>query len=153
MTNPAPEEPFPLVPPDQGPPPPFDDMVSFKLIKPINLAQLRDEIREAVRDNFEMAQVGPDESGPISESNPASLAVTPSRVPRGKVQKVIDGHQPSEGYNLPEGERQFAAVVEKVSQDRKAELSPEEMQVALRGLLLRSAVSNPIRRRRGDLLE
>lgn len=151
MTIPTPENPFPPEP-SQEPPPPYPDMSSFPLTKPINLAQLREEIRAEVRDNLEIAQVGPKHPGDISESNPAILAVTPSRIPEGKVRKVIKDHKASADYDVPKSEREFAAVVKKVVDDPQANLGAAETQSALRGLLMRSASTHPVRRREDDLL-
>lgn len=139
MTNPTSEEPFP---PDteqvQPPPPPFDDQLTFPLTKPINLAQLGDEIQAALSEAVRTAQVGPDDPmAPISQDNQATLAVSPSDVDAAAVTTVIEDHQPTDGYDVPEHVKDFDALLNRIVNEPDAELSGDDLRVAIRGLMLR----------------
>lgn len=142
MTTPTSEDPFPpLAETVQSTPvQPFDDQVTFQIVKPFGLAQLIDEITTALKREINVAQLGPDDQfGPVSETNPVTLAVSPSAVDQTKVQSAIDAHQPVEGYDVPVHEKKFSELRQRVLDEPDAPLSAEDIAVAIRGLLLRDS--------------
>lgn len=142
MTTPTSEDPFPPLAEtvQSDPVQPFDDQVTFQIVKPFGLAQLIDEITTALKREINVAQLGPDDQfGPISETNPVTLAVSPSSVNQSKVQQAIDAHQPVEGYDVPAHEKAFSELRQRVLDEPDAELSAEDIAVAIRGLLLRDS--------------
>lgn len=145
MTISTSDDPFPpqhsVEPQEQ--PPPFDDMISLELTRPVELAQLQAEIAKAVHQNIQVAQTGPQEMAPISEDNPAGLAVSPGSVDRATVQKVIDEHTPQEGYGIPEEYRKFLELLDRIGYDPEMELTDDELKTAVRGLLIRAVQPMP----------
>jgi hypothetical protein len=123
------------------PPPAYANGATFELVKPVELEQLKAEINKATKRSVEISQSGPP-SGlePISDTNRALLSITPGNVSRDAVQKVIDDHVPDGVFGVPESEQAYQAVVQKIVDDPEADLSPEEMLSAVRGLVLRSTM-------------
>lgn len=139
MTVPTETDPFP---PEQTeePPPPFESALTFDITKKINMTQLTDEIGAAVKATVQIALSGDADFNSMIDPSPdnvATLSVTPSNVSKAKVQKAIDDHVATDGYELPEHEREFAAVTQKLVDDPTATLTDDEVQVALRALVLR----------------
>lgn len=138
MTTPTSENPFPpqaaVV---QEAPPPFADQATFPLTKQVELIQLTDELSKVLKRQVQVAQLGPERGWVPSEDNPATLAITPSNVNANKVRQVIEAHQPDLGYGISEEEKAFSALSDRLLNDPTAELSDEDVRVAVRGLLLR----------------
>jgi hypothetical protein len=144
MTAPAPTEENPFPPPNsEEPPQPFDSQLTFDVTKKVNLVQLGDEISEALGRTVGVALVGDASFDSLQDpgpSNKATLAVSPGNVSRAKVQKALDAHSPIEDYDIPEAEREFQRVMAGVVENNEAELSAEDMQIAIKGLLVRASV-------------
>lgn len=140
MTTPTSEDPFPpqadVV---QDAPPPFADQVTFPLTKQVELTQLADELTRALKRQVQVAQLGPEHGWVPSEDNPAVLAISPSNVNANKVRQVIDAHQPDLGYGVSDEEKAFTALSDRLLNDPTAELSDEDVRVAVRGLMLRQS--------------
>jgi len=112
------------------------------LTAPIQIVQLTDEINAAVTQNVTLAVTGPatGDLTSISVANPAVLSVTPGGLSMAAVQQVINAHMPQDGYDVPEAERRFTAILAKLNADAHAVLSASEIQDALRGLVIRTSV-------------
>jgi hypothetical protein len=141
MTTPTSDEPFPPQAPFiQDAPPPFEDQASFPLTKAVNLGQLGDEISAALHRQISFAQLGPeDPAAPISETNQATLAISPGSVDQAAVQEVIDAHIPEAGYGVPTYIKEFDDLLYQVSNNPDAALSADDVEIGVRGLLLRES--------------
>lgn len=133
-----PEITFPPPVPD-GPPAPYEKAVPVKLTedKRLNLTQLTDELSAATGHQVQVALAEIDGT--------RQLAVVPGNLNPKVVAKVVADHSPIEGYEIPEDEKAFAALLTQV-QHGPVELTPEELQIAVVGLL-RRALSAPTRHR------
>lgn len=137
---PAPTQADPDTP--TAPPPPLGNALTFDLKKPINQPQLVDQINQATSSSVQIAVALPatgDPAAPYSDTNPATLYVAPSSVDRQTVQGVIDAHTPDSQYAVPQVERDYAAVMQAAIDDSTIELTPDQIQQALRGLLRAAA--------------
>jgi hypothetical protein len=144
MTTPTSDEPFPPQTDEvQEQPPPFEDSALFELTKQVELSQLTDELGKALKRQVLVAQLGPEHGFQPAEDNPAQIAVSPSSVDHEVVEKVIADHQPVIGYDIPEREKSFSELTTRLQNDPDAELSDEDLRVAVRGLLLREAGRQP----------
>lgn len=145
MTTPTSDDPYPPLAEatDQEQPPPFDDAMMFDLDKQVELSQLTDEIGKAVKRQVTLAQIGPDSGIVPAPDNPAKLAVTPGNLDRDTIQKVIDDHEPMLGYDIPEREKAYLALQDRLINDPDAEISDDDLKVAVRGLVQRMASAQP----------
>lgn len=124
-----------------APPPPFPDASSFPLTKEINLIQLQDEIAAAVGQTVQTAVTGNyDPAQPISPTNPATFWVAPNTVSSATVTATIAAHVPNPAYGMSNTEVLFQAALQKVLSDPNAVLTNDELQAAVRGLLVRSLI-------------
>jgi hypothetical protein len=141
MTAPTSEEPFPQQQDTvQAAPPPFESQATFPLTTTIKLDQLTDEIRAALHRQVNVAQIGPEDfRAPISEDNPAELAVSPGDVDDPTVTQTINDHEPDDGYGIAAHVRDFDALVARVANDPETALSAEDVEQGIRGLLLRES--------------
>jgi hypothetical protein len=127
--------------PTNTPPPPFPNGASFPLERPINLVQLQDEIAAAVGQAVQVALTGDyDINQPLSPSNAATLWVAPDSISSGTIIDVIGAHVPNPAYGMSGADLMFQAALQKVQSDPNAVLTDDEMQGALRGLLIRSLI-------------
>lgn len=144
MTSPTSDDPFP---PQheavQEQPPAFDDQLLFDLTKQVELTQLAEEIGSAVGRQVSVAQMGPDHGFVPAPDNPAHLAVSPGNLSKTKIQKALDDHEPIIGYDVPEREKAYGALQDRLMNEPDSELSDEDMRVAVRGLVLRDAGRQP----------
>lgn len=134
-------DPFPAEAADT-PPAPFEGALTFPIEKKVNLTQLTDEISAAVGRQVSLALSGDASYNSLldpSPDNPATLSVSPGNVDEAKVQTAIDDHDPDDHYGVPQVEQEFGVVMQKIAEDASAELSPDEVVAAVRGLLLRAA--------------
>lgn len=141
MTTPTSEDPFPpQIPAIQDAPPPFEDQVTFTLAKVVNLGQLGDEISAALHQQVSFAQLGPeDPAAPISETNQATLAISPGSVDRTVVQAAIDAHTPEAGYGVPTYIKDFDELLYRIANAPDEALSAQDVEMGVRGLLLRES--------------
>jgi hypothetical protein len=147
VTNPDPTQTTPTewpAPVSTEPPPPFVNGMSFDLVSPVNLEQLTEEINAAVGRTVGLAISGPiNGNAPISPVNSATLAVTPANVNREAINKVLAEHAPQQDYGVPDSRKRFSQVIQKVVDNQEVKLTAEELQVAVRGLLMRSTGPTP----------
>jgi hypothetical protein len=133
-----PEITFP--PPTVDDPPPFESAVQVEVTNPVNLAQLTDELSKATGHHVTLALTTVEDT--------QRLSVTPGNLNAAVVKKVVADHRPRDGYELPEEEKTFMALLDKVAQG-PVELTDDEMKVAVTGLLRR--VNAPGNGRRSGL--
>jgi hypothetical protein len=144
MTTPTSDEPFPPQTDEvQQQPPAFEDSATFELTKQVELGQITEELVKALGRQVQVAQLGPQHSFVPSEEDPAELAISPSSVDRKVVEKVIEDHMPVIGYDIPQREKDFAALTERLQNEPDAELSPADIEAAVRALVLREAGRAP----------
>jgi len=109
---------------------PFDgDCYTTSLDRQVNVAQLGDEISEAVGFNVQLSVVNPCPGTPISEDNPATMYIHPpvdGRVVRGKIRS----HQIDDLYGLSEDQRARLTLTDKLR--RGESLTEKEQATALR---------------------
>lgn len=124
------------------PPPPFSNGADFPLEKPVNLVQLQDEISIAVGQTVQTSIAGNyDPTQPLSPTNTATLWVAPDTVSSSVVLDTIEDHVLNPAYGLSITDVLFRSALEKVLHNNNAVLTSDEMQAAVRGLLLRSVFS------------
>lgn len=128
-TTPAIEE----APAEETPWSPFPDQdaATFTVSKKINEAQLHQELEEALDLPVQMSTskaVGDDET---------TLWVVPNTVDADVVQAVLDGHTADSEWGVPSSTRDYIALVRKVVGDPTYALSTDEIQTAVKGLILR----------------
>lgn len=124
------------------PPPPFSNGADFPLEKPINIVQLQDEISAAVGQTVQTSIAGNyDPTQPLSPTNTATLWVAPDTVSSSAVLDAIADHVLNPAYGLSVTDVLFRSALEKVLHNNNAVLTSDEMQAAIRGLLLRSVFS------------
>lgn len=134
----APEITYPP-PADDTPPKPYERAVPVTLTEgqTLNLTQLTDELSKATGHQVEVALAEVD--------GERTLAVVPGNLNPKVVQQVVADHSPEDGYEVPEEEKAYLAVRDKVSAGA-TKLDDAELQTAVIGLL-RQAISTPARRR------
>lgn len=117
---------------------PVQNAATFTINKPIKLIQLRDELNTALALSVQLvALTGYDQTQPISANNTATLWVTPNTVNPTTVNNTIAAHIPNSSYGVPIQEQNYALVLAKVNNSSTVTLSADELQTAVRGLLMR----------------
>jgi hypothetical protein len=120
---------------------PFPDCARFDLNKSFNQQQLLQELGVALGSPVQMATTSatPGMPGATIESY---LWVVPSSVDRAKVQAAIDAHVPDPNWGIPESVQAYRALLAKVQGDPSVSLTTDEMQTAVKGLLVRMSYVN-----------
>lgn len=120
------------------PPDPFPNALTFALTKVVNQVQLADEISAAVGQTVKFAITGPsDPYNPISPTNSATVWVAPNTVNSATVTATIAAHVPNPNYGTPANVAAFNAVVAKVVADPSVDLTSQEVEDGVKGLILR----------------
>lgn len=120
------------------PPDPFADALTFPLTKPVNQVQLVDEISTAVGVTVDLAITGPEDPySPISVSNDATVWITPDTVNPATVTAAIAAHVVNPNYDTPANVAAFNAVVTKVVADPSVDLTTQEVEDGVKGIILR----------------
>lgn len=119
---------------------PLPNAVTVQVTKAINMVQLVDEISSALNQQVNVAMRQQDFTRPISADNPATLFIQPNTVSVPTVQSVITAHVPNPNYGTPVSITMFNEVTQKVLDDFEVDLTAEELEVAVKGLLLRTAL-------------
>jgi hypothetical protein len=122
---------------EQVNPDPFPDADVFGLTKDVNQLQLNDELNAKLGATVLVAVSPVDSNRVISDDNPAKLYISPSGQDQSKVYDTINAHVPYAAYDVPAADRQYSEVVQKTVEDFTAELTLDEMQTAIKGLLLK----------------
>lgn len=116
---------------------PLPNAVTVEVTKPVNMVQLDDEISAALSLSVNMALRQDDASRPISVTNPATLFIQPNTVNLTTVNSVITAHVLNPNYGTPVSITAFNEVTQKVVSNYDVELTADEMEAAVKGLLLR----------------
>ena len=111
-----------------------DDSAEYQSTKPVNLAQLIDEIEGATGEDVSVATFQADLDAPISEDNPMTLFVWPKKLNQKAVKKAVEGHEAVPKGHLSDEERASLALVDKV---KKGEPISEEERDKLLFLLVK----------------
>lgn len=125
-------------------PNPFPGLPSltFTVTKVINQTQLDDEISAAVGQTVVIAASGYNPLLPISSSNPATLWVRPNTVSSTTVQNTINAHVADPNYGTPAHILAFNNVMQAVVANEEIVLTSQQIQDAVKGLLLRYSVTS-----------
>jgi hypothetical protein len=108
-----------------------EGFVGFEVTSPINLGQLEVELQEALgRTDLGLTVEGPTEA---SSGEPAILLVSQGESKISEIQSAINEHEPQGGWRPNPDAPVIAEIVQKAGQGE--DLSPDEIQVALRYLL------------------
>lgn len=120
------------------PPDPFPDALTFALTKVVNPIQLVDEISAAVGQTVTFAITGPDDPyNPISPSNDATVWIAPDSVNPATVTATIAAHVVNPNYDTPADVAAFNAVVTKVVANPSVDLTTQEVEDGVKGIILR----------------
>ena len=113
--------------------PPFPDTESanFTLTKQVNQAQLHHELEEALGVPIQLS------TSKTPGEDEETLWLVPGDVAEDTVQQVIDDHEPDQEWGVPKATRDYFALLRKVSEDPDTDLTAEEIQTAVKGILLR----------------
>lgn len=126
-------------------PPPFSNATAYTVIKAINLVQLQDEMNTAFSQTVLMAlqqssTATADPTGAtLSPTNPGTLWVGPSNLSAVTVEAVIAAHVPNPNYGVPAFDQAYATVLQAVQANSAITLTSDQMQTAVKGLLLQVA--------------
>lgn len=125
-------------------PNPFPGVASltYTVTKVINTVQLDDEISTAVSQSVTLAATGYNPQLPISPTNPATLWVVPNTVNSTTVQTTINNHVADPNYGTPAHIAAFNAVMQAVVANNTITLTSQQIQDALKGLLLKYSVTS-----------
>lgn len=130
MTVPTADTPFPVLQ-SEGPPAPYASAVTVKLDKSVNLVQLTDEIAAKTGRVVHLAL--------SSDDDGASLSVSPGTVDVKQVAAVVAQHDPMSDYGVPAEEKRFQEILRRVQESSDIELTEQNINDALIGLLRRFA--------------
>lgn len=128
---------IPLAAPIAPPPDPYEDALTTSLTKEVNVVQLTDEISAAVGQSVQLAIVRDDFTMPISVGNPAVVWIIPDTVNLTTVNNTITAHVINPNYGIPGSVSAFNAVTQAVIDDYSIVLTSQQIQDAVKGLLLR----------------
>jgi hypothetical protein len=136
MTDVAPVEEVPQEQPaaEETPWSPFPDQdpAVFDVDKPLNQAQLHSELEKALDVPVQLS------TSQAPGDTVSTLWLVPGDVDKEQVQTVIDEHEADPEWGVPGSARDFLALVRKIIEDESYQLSQDEIQTALKGLILRS---------------
>jgi hypothetical protein len=129
MTEPTKADPSFTPESDYGDPP-LEGARSYRLVKPINLAQLDAEIAAATEtEQLDVVLTGPDDpSQLIAVDNPALLWLRPGNLDQAVVAATIEAHQSDPQWGVPQVMKAFDAVWAKLQDDPEAKLTPTEVR-------------------------
>lgn len=128
-------------------PPPFPNGTAYTVTKSINVTQLADEMTTAAGQTVKLsAQISVNSpqqpSGPVlnfTVSDPGTLWVNPSTISATVVENTITAHVANPNYGLPASVQAYNVVLAQVQSDYALDLTSDQMQTALKGLLLNVA--------------
>lgn len=125
---------IPTAPPPPPPPVPLENAATYAVNKKLNLTQLTDEMTTAVGSPVNMVLELTD---PGSGSDAGTLWVAPASTPAATVNATITAHVYDATYDTSDQELAYGLVLEKVLEDPDVVLTADEIQVAIKGLILR----------------
>lgn len=119
-------------------PDPFPDADQFTLTKPVNGDQLTDELTAALERKVLISIGGAswDPNMAISDTNQATLWLTPSGLDASRIETVIANHTPVDVYNTTKLNQDFSAALTKIQNNDQVMLTPEEANTVIIGLAL-----------------
>jgi hypothetical protein len=112
---------------------PFPDQetAQFYTEKEIRQVQLHAELEKALDQVIQISSARtPGEAG-------EHLWIVPATVDSEVVEQVLADHEPDPNWGVPQSTRDWFDIQRRVMEDPEVELSAEEMQTVLKGLLLR----------------
>jgi hypothetical protein len=110
---------------------PDADVAKFHADKDINQSQLHAELEQALNRVVQLSTTST--PGEIGET----IWLVPGDVDEEAVQTVIDEHQADTNWGVPQSTQDYFEVLRRVLADPEVELTSQEIQTALKGLLLR----------------
>lgn len=116
---------------------PFDgEGKSLVVTKPVNAAQLIEEVYDRLgdRQRFQVVLQDSGDGQPYSESNPATLHVFPADVDMRTVRGAVESHVLDAHFGMTDEERGLNDLCARLTTE---DLSNEELNRVLRGLLAR----------------
>lgn len=116
---------------------PFPRCARFDVTKPVNQAQLQDEIAQALGHSVTISITRTD-----PEKVEGYLWVVPEDVNRDTVAEAIDTHNPDTDWGIPQSVRDYRELLKKITDNPDVELTAEEMQTAVKGLMTRMQFVN-----------
>jgi hypothetical protein len=111
---------------------PWPDALSFTVHKRIGALQLQDELRAVVHQDCLVSVVTESPFG-----TDGTLFIIPNTVDETQVQSVVDAHVFNPDYGTPTYLAEFQALLRQVDEHPGQELTAEEIQVAIKGMLAR----------------
>ena len=111
---------------------PWPDAISLKIHKRIGALQLQDELRAVVHQDCLVAVVN---ESPFGVDG--TLFVIPDSVDEAQVQSVVDAHVFNPDYGTPNYLTEFNNLLRQVNDNPEQDLTAEEIQVAIKGMLAR----------------
>jgi hypothetical protein len=110
---------------------PDADPAQFHADKEINQSQLHAELEQALDRAVQLSSTStPGEPG-------ETIWLIPGDVDEETVQEVIDQHEADANWGVPQSTQAYFDVIRRVSEDPEIELTPQEIQTVVKGLLLR----------------
>jgi hypothetical protein len=112
---------------------PFPDQetAQFHVEKEIRQVQLHDELEKALDRPIQISSAStPGEPGEL-------VWIVPADVDTEVVEKVLEEHVPDPNWGIPQATRDWFDIQRRVLEDPDIELSAQEVQTVLKGLLLR----------------
>lgn len=126
---------IPVEGPADAPPPPLQNAAEFPTNKRFNSVQLQDELEAAVHTPVNISWTRTNGMDPTD--NHGILYVVPSDLNPEVVQAVIDNHEIDPTYGIPASTLAYNALVKKVYENTEVVLTEQEMQDAVKGIILR----------------
>jgi hypothetical protein len=100
--------------------------------KPVNEAQLHSELEEELDTSIQLS------TSQAPGATSSTLWLLPGDVDREQVQAIIDEHEANSEWGVPSATLNFLALVRKVTEDDDYQLNQDEIQTAVKALILRS---------------
>lgn len=145
LGNSLPSQPSPVCVPVAatvgGVTPLFPNSLQFTVTKKINQIQLADEIEALVGVPVTLALQLESTVAVASPAHPGTLHVTPDTVSSSSVQDAIDDHVADDSYGLSEEAENYQRILQMVVADHTVTLSSDDLQTAVRELLLQLNLS------------
>lgn len=110
---------------------PDEETAQFFADKDVNQGQLHAELEQALDQVVQMSTARtPGEPG-------EHLWIVPASVDSEVVEKVIADHEPDPNWGIPQATRDWFDIQRRVLDDPDVQLSQDEIQTVLKGLLMR----------------
>jgi predicted RNA-binding protein with TRAM domain len=127
---------IPTAAPVQEDTPPYENALTFTITFPVDLDQLIDEVSNACGQTVMISFVHDASLDELSPDDPGTMYLIPDTVDASVVQGVLDSYDFNPSYGRTQVVADYAAVVAAVQDNNEVVLSAEQIQAALRGLIL-----------------